>query len=485
MYINNQRVKYMEDSLMATMNRISCEQKSARCTHENVGDKKESRNVTKFADVIGLVEAKKELEDIVNFLKNPKKFKEMGAALPKGYLLTGKPGVGKTLLAKAVSGESNVPFLSSARANVDVNAAPSSAEQLNELFAVAKKNAPCIVFIDEIDSIGGERTPASEFKHASESQTLNMLLTLLDGFSSDDNVFILAATNRVADLDPALLRPGRFDIVIKCDAPILKYRIEMFQYYLRNKLVNGKIDLDLLGKETYGFTGADIKNIVNSAAIKAASAEAVGVDMVHLTEARDRLLMGLERLSMLPSKEEQQRSAIHEAGHVVVSYFTPHAQQLHRVTIVPRGDAAGQTAHMPKDDGGSTIKLDLLAKMDCLFGGRVAEEMLLPAGHISTGAAHDFRAATDVARKMTRIFGMGPNGKLTSLKEVWYSGHKKNDEIDNEIDILVEQSVERVRVLLKLHKVHVENVVKALVENISLSSNDISEIIEGKKNKIK
>lgn len=341
----------------------------------------EDINVT-FADVKGCDEAKQELHEIVEFLKNPDKFSTLGGKLPKGVLLVGPPGTGKTLLARAVAGEAGVPFFHAAGPEFDEVLVGQGARRVRDLFKAAKERAPCVIFIDEIDSVGAKRT--NSVLHPYANQTINQLLSEMDGFHQNEGVIVLGATNRRDDLDQALLRPGRFDVQVTVPIPDFSGRQEIISMYLE-KILHKDIDIELLARGTTGFTGADLENMINQAALRAAIDGAEVVSMRHLESARDKVLMGPERKSRLPDEEANEITAYHEAGHAIVGYYTKESSPLHKVTIMPRGPSLGHTAYMPKKERYHVTKAQLLAMMDTAMGGRAAEELIFGPEKITSG----------------------------------------------------------------------------------------------------
>lgn len=335
-----------------------------------------------FDDVKGCDEAKQELSEIVEFLKHPEKFSTLGGKLPKGILLVGPPGTGKTLLARAVAGEAGVPFYHAAGAEFDEVLVGQGARRVRDLFKAAKERAPCVIFIDEIDAVGAKRT--SSTLHPYANQTINQLLSEMDGFHQNEGVIVLGATNRREDLDQALLRPGRFDVQVTVPIPDYTGRQEIISLYLE-KILHKDVDIQLLARGTTGFTGADLENMINQAALRAAIDGAEVVLMKHLESARDKVLMGPERKSRLPDEEANEITAYHEAGHAIVGYYTKESSSLHKVTIMPRGASLGHTAYMPKKERYHVTKAQLLAMMDTAMGGRAAEELIFGPEKITSG----------------------------------------------------------------------------------------------------
>jgi cell division protease FtsH len=420
-----------------------------------------SVNVT-FDSVAGVDEAKAELQEIVDFLKNPKKYQALGGRIPKGVLLVGPPGTGKTLLAKATAGEAGVPFFSMSGSEFVEMFVGVGAARVRDLFEQAKKNAPCIVFIDEIDTIGKQRGGAVALRHDEQEQTLNQLLTEMDGFDPSQGVIIMAATNRPDVLDPALLRPGRFDRQIVVDKPDMKGREEILKVHARGVKLAPDVDLHTIAARTPGFAGAELANVINEAALLAARRGKSAVEMADLEEAVDRVMTGLERRSRALSEQEKKTVAYHEMGHALVGLLLPHADPVHRVSIIPRGMAAlGMTLQLPLQDRYLFTKEELEDKIAVLLGGRAAEEIAL--GRISTGAQNDLYQATQLARRMVRDFGMSDKlGPLTFSdgsspflpgNELGLRGKEYSEEtaraIDAEVHAIIERNYQRVKALLK------------------------------------
>ncbi|VDK52520.1 unnamed protein product, partial [Cylicostephanus goldi] len=350
-------------------------------------------------------EAKQEVEEIVSYLRDPERYSRLGGRLPKGVLLVGPPGTGKTLLARAVAGEAQVPFFHTSGSEFDEVLVGQGARRVRDLFDKAKARAPCIIFIDEVDSVGSKRVSNSIHPYA--NQTINQLLSEMDGFNRNEGVIVIAATNRVEDLDKALLRPGRFDVRVTVPKPDLAGRIDIFDFYLQRVVHSPNVDPRILAKGSTGFTGADIENMVNQAALKAAKECAPEVTMQHLDEARDRILMGPARTGgRIPDEEANRNTAYHEAGHTLVSLYTKHSTPLHKVTIIPRGQSLGHTATLPEKDEYQMTKGQLLAALDVMMGGRVAEELVFGEDMVTTGAADDLKKATMLAIQMVKAFGM-------------------------------------------------------------------------------
>ena len=368
-----------------------------------------------FKDVAGTDEAKEELQEIIEFLKDPQKFQKLGGRIPKGVLLVGPPGTGKTLLARAIAGEANVPFFSISGSDFVEMFVGVGASRVRDLFEQGKKNAPCIIFIDEIDAVGRHRGAGLGGGHDEREQTLNALLVEMDGFESNEGVILIAATNRPDVLDPALLRPGRFDRRVVVARPDVKGREEILRVHTRKVPLNDDVDLSVIARGTPGFSGADLANLVNEAALWAARQGRKLVFMADFEMSKDKVLMGVERKSMILSEEEKRNTAYHEAGHALVAAITPGTDPLHKVTIIPRGMALGLTMQLPIDDKHTYTKTYLEGTLTVLMGGRCAEEIFL--GHITTGAGNDIERATDIARKMVCDWGMSSLGPLAYRQE--------------------------------------------------------------------
>lgn len=439
-----------------------------------------------FSDVKGCDESKQELADIVEFLKNPTKFSRLGGKLPKGVLLVGPPGTGKTLLARAVAGEAGVPFFHASGSEFDEILVGQGARRVRDLFEKAKQKTPCVIFIDEIDSVGGKRT--NSVLHPYANQTINQLLSEMDGFSQNEGVIVMGATNRSNDLDRALLRPGRFDVQVTVPVPDYKGRKELFDHYLSKVRATLGIDLDTLCRTTVGFTGADIENLVNQAALKAATDNMDSVTQESLEFSRDKILMGPERRTRLPDKEQNLMTAYHEGGHALVAYFTEKASSLHKVTIVSRGDTLGHTSILPERDLYSQTKEQLSAAMDVMLGGRVAEELIYGPDRVTTGCEDDLRKANKLAIKMVKDFGMSEKIGMRVVREE-DSGSQivlskfsdaTSELVDSEIGRLLEESKDRVRELLTIHRNELKLLAEALLKYETLDAAEVKLVIEGK-----
>jgi cell division protease FtsH len=427
---------------------------------------KSGRRIT-FEDVAGIAEAKGELVEIIDFLKNSQKFSRLGGKIPKGVLLQGPPGTGKTLLAKAIAGEADVPFFSISGSDFVEMFVGVGASRVRDLFKQAKKKAPCIIFIDEIDAVGRHRGASSSTGGQDErEQTLNALLVEMDGFESKDTVILVAATNRPDVLDPALLRPGRFDRQVTISLPDVKGRLEILKVYMKNVITAKSVDLEDVARSTPGFSGAELANLVNEAALAAASQEKDAIDMRDFENAKDKVLMGLERKSIILNEEEKKATAYHEAGHALVATFLPETDPLHKLSIIPRGRALGVTQQLPLDDRYTYSKTYLINKIKTLMGGRVAEEIVF--NQYTTGATNDLLSATEIATKMVCEWGMNDTiGPLAYLREnesfLGGSGTYRHfseetaQAIDREIKGLIDQCYRETVALLKeriamLHK---------------------------------
>jgi len=443
-----------------------------------------------FKDVAGSEEAKAELQEIIDFLKDPQKFQKLGGRIPKGVLLVGPPGTGKTLLARAIAGEANVPFFSISGSDFVEMFVGVGASRVRDLFEQGKKNAPCIVFIDEIDAVGRHRGAGLGGGHDEREQTLNALLVEMDGFESNEGVILIAATNRPDVLDPALLRPGRFDRRVVVPRPDIKGREEILRVHTRKVPISEDVDLSVIARGTPGFSGADLANLVNEAALWAARQNRKTVLMIDFEMSKDKVLMGVERRSMILSEEEKRNTAYHEAGHALVAAMTPTADPLHKVTIIPRGMALGLTMQLPIDDKHTYTKTYLEGTLTVLMGGRLAEEIFL--GHITTGAGNDIERASEIARKMVCDWGMSELGPLSFGKkeEAIFLGreiaqHRDFSEdtavqIDKEVHKIVMSCYEAARNILTLHRETLERIAAALLEREVLDANELKLLIDGK-----
>ncbi|XP_075166069.1 ATP-dependent zinc metalloprotease YME1L isoform X2 [Haematobia irritans] len=434
-----------------------------------------------FDDVKGCDEAKQELKEVVEFLKNPEKFSNLGGKLPKGVLLVGPPGTGKTLLARAVAGEANVPFFHAAGPEFDEVLVGQGARRVRDLFKAAKQRAPCVIFIDEIDSVGAKRT--NSVLHPYANQTINQLLSEMDGFHQNAGVIVLGATNRRDDLDQALLRPGRFDVEVVVNTPDFTGRKEIITLYLA-KILHDEIDLDMLARGTSGFTGADLENMINQAALRAAIDGAETVTMKHLETARDKVLMGPERKARLPDEEANLITAYHEGGHAIVAYYTKESHPLHKVTIMPRGPSLGHTAYIPEKERYHVTKAQLLAMMDTMMGGRAAEELIFGIDKITSGASSDLKQATSIATHMVKDWGMSEKVGLRTIessKGMFPNeslGPNTVESVDAEIKRILNESYERAKAILRKHAKEHKALAEALLKYETLDAEDIKAIMK-------
>jgi cell division protease FtsH len=443
-----------------------------------------------FKDVAGVDEAKEELKEIIEFLREAQKFQKLGGRIPKGVLLVGPPGTGKTLLARAVAGEANVPFFSISGSDFVEMFVGVGASRVRDLFEQGKKNAPCIIFIDEIDAVGRHRGAGLGGGHDEREQTLNQLLVEMDGFESNDGVILVAATNRPDVLDPALLRPGRFDRRVVVGRPDVRGREEVLRVHAKKVPLSEDVDLRVLARGTPGFSGADLANMVNEAALNAARMNRKSVFMIDFETAKDKVLMGAERKSMLLTDEEKRVTAYHEAGHALVACTRDHADPLHKVTIIPRGMALGVTMQLPEDDKHTVTKDYLETQLAILMGGRIAEEIFLK--QMTTGAGNDIERATELSRKMVCEYGMSRLGPLTFGKkeEQIFLGreiaqHRDFSEetarqIDAEVKSLVDEAYRSAYGILDSKQDIMHRMAAALLERETLDANEIRLIIEGK-----
>lgn len=453
-----------------------------------------SVNIT-FDDVAGVDEAKRELQEVVQFLKNPSQFKKLGARIPKGVLLVGAPGTGKTLLARAVAGEADVPFYSISGSDFVEMFVGVGASRVRDLFRKAKVNTPCIVFIDEIDAVGRFRGAGIGGGHDEREQTLNALLVEMDGFDPNKGIIILSATNRPDILDPALLRPGRFDRRVIVPMPDMNGREKILKVHTKKIPLADDVELSIFAKTTPGFSGADLENLANEAALIAASKKKDKVEAGDFDEAKDKILMGVERKSMILSENEKELIAYHEAGHVLVSLYTDHSDPIHKVTIIPRGASLGLTQQLPIDDRRTYSKDYLMAKIIVLLGGRSAEE--LKFNTISTGAGNDLQNATAIARMMVCEWGMSENLGPISLEnssegvflgKKLVKGREYSEEtahlIDMEIRKFIDEAHEKARELIKTHREGLDKIANELLEREVLTGDEVKEMLNGtKKNK--
>ena len=453
----------------------------------------EKHGIVTFADVAGVDEAKDELEEIIEFLKNPKKFQKLGGKIPKGVLLVGPPGTGKTLLARAVAGEANVPFFTISGSDFVEMFVGVGASRVRDMFEQGKKNAPCIIFIDEIDAVGRHRGAGLGGGNDEREQTLNQLLVEMDGFETNEGVILIAATNRPDVLDPALLRPGRFDRQVVVPNPDILGREKILKVHMKNVSIAKNVDPRIIARGTPGFSGADLANLVNEAALLSARKNKLSVGMIELEQAKDKVMMGAERRSMVMTEDEKKMTAYHEAGHALVMLNVEGHEPLHKVTIIPRGRALGVTMWLPERDKLSQTRLELEALIASMFGGRIAEELIYGKKNITTGAGNDIQQATNLARKMVMEFGfsdkLGPLRYEPNQEEV-FLGHSVaqqrniSDEtariIDEEVRILVEIGEKTSRKIISKKIDDLHKIAKGLLEYETLSAEDISNILSGK-----
>ena len=448
----------------------------------------EKKKVT-FADVAGVDEAKEELQEVVEFLKQPKKFTELGAKIPKGVLLFGAPGTGKTLLARAVAGEAEVPFFSISGSDFVEMFVGVGASRVRDLFEQAKKSSPCIVFIDEIDAVGRQRGAGLGGGHDEREQTLNQLLVEMDGFSLNEGIIIIAATNRPDILDPALLRPGRFDRQIVVDIPDVKGRRDILEVHSKGKPIEDEISLDVLSRRTPGFTGADLANLFNEAALLAARRDKKRIGMDELEESIERVIAGPEKKSRIISEFEKKLVSYHEAGHALVAELLPHTDPLHKVSIIPRGRAGGYTLLLPKEDRRYMTKSHLMNQVTMLLGGRVSEKLFL--GEVSTGAQNDLERATELVRKMITEFGMSEElGPLTfgrKQEQVFLGRDISRDRnyseavaysIDKEARHIIDQCFREAEKLLQENSDTLHTIARTLMEKETIEADEFATMLE-------
>jgi len=452
------------------------------------------KNKVTFDDVAGIEEAKEELQEIIEFLRDPKKFTRLGGRIPKGVLLVGAPGTGKTLLARAIAGEAGVPFLSISGSDFVEMFVGVGASRVRDLFVQGKKNAPCIIFLDEIDAVGRHRGAGLGGGHDEREQTLNQLLVEMDGFESNEGVILISATNRPDVLDPALLRPGRFDRQVVVPVPDVRGRENILKVHTKKTRISDDVDLSVIARGTPGFTGADLENMVNESALLAARRNKDKIDMQDMEDAKDKVLMGAERKSMIISDDEKKTTSYHEAGHTLVAKLLPNTDPIHKVTIIPRGMALGLTQQLPLDDKHTYTKEYLSNNICILMGGRIAEEIALNTQ--TTGASNDIERATEIARKMICEYGM--NEKLGPLsfgkkeEEIFLgreiSQHRDYSEetaqkIDEEVNNLIDSSYKKTHKLISNNLNTLNNLAKALLEKETLNGHEIDEIVDKKKRK--
>jgi cell division protease FtsH len=451
----------------------------------------ESTNTVTFADVAGCEEAKEEVSELVDFLRDPGKFQKLGGRIPRGVLMVGSPGTGKTLLARAIAGEAKVPFFSISGSDFVEMFVGVGAARVRDMFEQAKKHAPCIVFIDEIDAVGRQRGAGLGGGNDEREQTLNQLLVEMDGFETGSGVIVIAATNRPDVLDPALLRPGRFDRQVVVPLPDIRGREQIIMVHMRKVPVAPDVRPDILARGTPGFSGADLANLVNEAALFAARSNKRLVDMEDFERAKDKIMMGAERKSMVMPEHERRNTAYHESGHTVVAKLLPRTDPVHKVTIIPRGRALGVTMQLPQEDRYSMDREQILQNISVLFGGRIAEEIFM--GQMTTGASNDFERATEMARRMVTQWGMsdklGPMVYGENEGEVFLgrsiTTHKNVSEttmqkVDAEIRRIIDEQYNLARKLIEDNRDKVEAMARALLEWETLDSDQINDIMEGR-----
>jgi cell division protease FtsH len=451
----------------------------------------ENSQAVTFKDVAGIEESKGELQEIIEFLKEPKRFTRLGGRIPKGVLLVGPPGTGKTLLARAVAGEAGVPFFSISGSDFVEMFVGVGASRVRDLFLQGKKQAPCIIFIDEIDAVGRHRGAGMGGGHDEREQTLNQLLVEMDGFESNEGVILIAATNRPDVLDPALLRPGRFDRRVVVPRPDLRGRLQILKIHTRRVPLADDVDLELQARGTPGMVGADLQNLVNEAALLAARRNAQRVARVDFESAKDKVLMGAERRSMIMSDQDKRITAFHEAGHALVALMTPeNSDPVHKVTIIPRGMALGLTQTLPEEDRLNYTDTDIFAIIRYAMGGRAAEEIVF--GHLSTGASNDLQQATNWARRMITEFGMspslGPVSYADSSSDVFLGrdfmsrkdySEKKAQQIDDEVAVMLTDKYAEARKILLDNRATLDRIAEALLERETLDTADLDQILRG------
>ncbi|AOA65079.1 Mitochondrial inner membrane i-AAA protease complex subunit [Komagataella phaffii CBS 7435] len=431
----------------------------------------------RFDDVCGVDEARAELEEIVEFLKDPQKFTNLGGKLPKGVLLTGPPGTGKTLLARATAGEAGVPFFFMSGSEFDELYVGVGAKRVRELFADARAKSPAIIFIDELDAIGGKRNPKDQ---AHAKQTLNQLLVELDGFSQTEGIIIIGATNFPESLDKALTRPGRFDKIVNVSLPDVRGRIAILKHHMKNVQMSKDVDPSLIARGTPGFSGAELMNVVNQAAVYASQQNASAVNMQHLEWAKDKVLMGAARKTMVMTEESRRTTAYHEAGHAVAAMFTPGATPLYKATILPRGRALGVTFQLPEMDKNDITRKECYSRLDVAMGGRVAETMIYGPDNTTSGCSSDLQNATSVARAMVTQYGMSDQIGPIRLSDEWESWSSRiRDEADQEVRGLLRESEERARKLLQERSVELRRLAEGLLEFETLTRDEMEKVVRG------
>ncbi|WP_061929338.1 ATP-dependent zinc metalloprotease FtsH [Aureimonas sp. AU22] len=446
-----------------------------------------------FADVAGVDEAKQDLEEIVEFLREPQKFQRLGGKIPRGVLLVGPPGTGKTLTARAVAGEANVPFFTISGSDFVEMFVGVGASRVRDMFEQAKKNAPCIIFIDEIDAVGRHRGAGLGGGNDEREQTLNQLLVEMDGFEANEGIILIAATNRPDVLDPALLRPGRFDRQVMVPNPDVGGREKILKVHVRNVPLAPNVDLRTIARGTPGFSGADLANLVNEAALMAARRSKRLVTMLEFEDAKDKVMMGAERRSMAMTEDEKKLTAYHEAGHALVGIYVPHNDPLHKVTIIPRGRALGVTMNLPERDRYGMRKIEMEARLAMIFGGRAAEEIIYGLDNVTTGASNDIQQATNMSRAMVMEYGMSDKlGRLRyrANQEEVFLGHSVSQQqnmseetarlIDSEVRGIIEVAENRARQVLRDHIDALHTIANGLLEFETLSGDEVRDLLAGK-----
>ncbi|MGI8740632.1 MAG: ATP-dependent zinc metalloprotease FtsH [Gammaproteobacteria bacterium] len=446
-----------------------------------------------FSDVAGVEEAKEEVVELVEFLRDPGKFQKLGGKIPRGVLMVGSPGTGKTLLAKAIAGEAKVPFFSISGSDFVEMFVGVGASRVRDMFAQAKKHAPCIIFIDEIDAVGRQRGAGLGGGHDEREQTLNQLLVEMDGFEGNEGIIVIAATNRPDVLDPALLRPGRFDRQVVVPLPDVRGREQILKVHMRKVPIADDVRADLIARGTPGFSGADLANLVNEAALFAARANKASVEMAEFERAKDKIIMGAERKSMVMSEDEKKLTAYHEAGHAIVGRLVPEHDPVYKVSIIPRGRALGVTMFLPEDDRYSYSKQRLESQLSSLFGGRIAEELIFGTERVTTGASNDIERATEIGRNMVTRWGlsskMGPLAYSEERGEVFLghsvTQHKTlSDEtahaIDEEVRRIIDSNYKRAERLLKDNVETLHNMAQALMKYETIDTEQINDIMAGR-----